>query len=294
MNPRVNDIFAAIERLNRTPTKSEITGTVPFPDWDGVNDHIQGIAPKNMPGQVIAGLSGSSSDGGYIATFQGPTVRAKSIWPYQPEDYDHGGGTQMLGDLMAFAVESDDSNDNAQVGIYNLANPAAPDLRYSFTVNGKKASAAAITNFTDGSREKVLLATYDYEPRHVRFFIADYSAVNGSSNPFIPFHHYTGNELDYSDQIQNFALVTSTSNVIYLLAFHENERITVFEVTGGRNPFTITGLARRAVYENWKVAEWRYGVGLQIINNSVVNIWATAKDPSGSSNDYKIELYCYS
>jgi hypothetical protein len=294
MNSKVNDIYAAISRLNRTATKVPITGTVAFPDWDGVNDHIQGIAPKNGTYEARGGLSGSSTDGGYIATFQPSTVRATSIWPYQPEDYDHGGGAQMLGDLMAFAVESDDSNDNAQVGIYDLTNLAAPVLKYRFTVNGRKASAAAITNFTDGATEKVLLATYDYEPRHMRFFLANYSAVNGNTNPFSQVYHYTGNALDYNDQFQNFALVTSTSNVIYLLGFHENERLTVFEVQGGRNPFTITGLAQRAIYEDWKVAEWRYGVGLQIINNNAIQLWGTAKDPSGSSNDYSIDLYRYS
>lgn len=294
MNPKVDNIFTAIERLNRTPTKVTIRGTVRYPDWDGVNDHIQGIAPRNAPGQILGGLSGSSTDGGYIATFQASTVQATSIWPHQPEDYDHGGGTQMLGDLVAFPIESDDSNDNAQVGIYNLSNIAAPALKYRFTVNGRKASAAAITNFNDGTREKVLLATYDYEPRHMRFFLADYSAVNGNTNPFTQVYHYTGDALDYNDQFQNFALVTSTSNVIYLLGFHENERLTVFEVQGSRNPFTITGLARRAIYEDWKEAEWRYGVGLQIINSSVVQVWATAKDPSGSSTNYSIELYHYS
>ena len=129
MNPKVNDIFAAIGRLNRRPSKVKITGTVPYPDWDGANDHIQGIALKNSPGATLGGLSGSSTEGGYIATFQSPTVRATSIWPYQPEDYDHGGGAQMLGDLMAFAIESDDSNDNAQVGIYDLSNLVAPVLK---------------------------------------------------------------------------------------------------------------------------------------------------------------------
>ena len=107
--------------MSRTPVKVPITGTVSFPDWDGVNDHIQGIAPKNDTSETRGALSGSSSDSGYIATYVPSIVRGVSIWPNQPQDYDHGGGAQMLGDLMAFAVESDDSNDNAQVGIYDEA-----------------------------------------------------------------------------------------------------------------------------------------------------------------------------
>jgi hypothetical protein len=156
------------------------------------------------------------------------------------------------------------SNDNAQVGIYDLANLAAPVLKYQFTVNGRKASAAAITNFTDGTTEKVLLATYDYDPRYMRFFLANYSAVNGNTNPFTQIYHYKGTALD-GDQYQNFALVTSTSNVIYLLGFREDEELHVFEVQSTRNPFTITGLVKRATYKDWSGSDWRYGLGLQIV-----------------------------
>ena len=293
MNPKVNDIFAAINRLNRKATKVTITGTVRYPDWDGLNDHIQGIGPKNGTREARGGLSGSSSDGGYIATFQPNTVQATSIWPNQPQDYDHGGGTQMLGDLLAFAVESDDSNDNAQVGIYNLSNLASPVLKYSFTVGGRKASAAAITNFTDGATEKVLLATYDYDPRHMRFFLADYAAVNGNTNPFNQIYLYTGNALD-GDQYQNFALVTSTSNVIYLLGFREDEELHVFEVQSTRNPFRITNLVKLATYKDWNGSDWRYGLGLQIVDANTIQLWGTASDPSGSSTSYTINLYRYS
>ncbi len=293
MNPKVNDIFTAINGLNRKATKVTITGTVKYPDWDGANDHIQGVAPKNGTRETRGGLSGSSSDGGYIATFQPSTVRATSIWPYQPGDYDHGGGTQMLGDLMAFAVESDDSKDNAQVGIYDLANLAAPVLKYQFTVNGRKASAAAITNFTDGATEKVLLATYDYDPRYMRFFLADYSAVNGNTNPFTQIYQYKGSALD-GDQYQNFALVTNTANVIYLLGFREDEELHVYEVQSTRNPFTITGLVKRATYKDWNGSDWRYGMGIQIVDANAIQLWGTASDPSGSSTNYSINLYRYS
>lgn len=292
-NPKVNDIFSAINSLNRKATKVTITGTVPFPDWDGLNDHLQGIAPRNETSSTEGALSGSSSDGGYIATFHPSTVQGVSIWPTRPEDYDHGGGTQMLGNYQAFAVESDNSSDQARVGIYDLANPASPVLKYQFTVGGTKASAAAITNFTDGSTEKVLLATYDYDPRYMRFFLANQSAVGGSTNPFSQVYHYQGSALG-GDQYQNFALVTSASNVIYLLGFREDEELHVFEVQTTTNPWGITGLVERQVYKDWNGSDWRYGMGLQIVSSSKIQLWGTTKDPSGSSTNYSIDLYRYS
>ena len=34
MNPKVNDIFAAINSVNRKAVKVTVSGTVTYPDWD--------------------------------------------------------------------------------------------------------------------------------------------------------------------------------------------------------------------------------------------------------------------
>jgi len=297
MNPKVNNIFASIESINRTsPTKVTVKGTVPFPDWDGLNDHIQGIAPLNGTTAPTGCIAGSSSDGAYFATFQAtspnPLVKAVSIWPDRPQDYDHGGGVQLLGFMLPLPVESDNGDDKAVVGFYDVYNMSAPVLKYRFHMPDRKASATAITDFTSGTTEKALLAVYEYDPRYMRFFIAGYDAVRGSSNPWVETYYYTGNVLD-GDQYQNFALVTSTTNTIYLLGFMENEELHVFRLLTQNDPFKITGIVRDATYKDWQGADWRYGVGAQIASPTHLRIYGTDKDPSGSSNDYSFGVYVW-
>jgi hypothetical protein len=294
MNPKVTNIYTSLDNINRTSArKVTITGTVTFPDWDGANDHIQGIAPLNGTTADMGCIAGSSSDGAYFATFQASRVQAVRIWPDRPQDYDHAGGVQLLGSILPLSVESDNEDDKAVVGFYDLSSLAAPTLRYRFDIPGRKASATAITNFTSGSTEKALLAVYEYDPRYMRFYIADYNLVGGTSNPWRETAYYTGNVFD-GDQYQNFAMVTSTSNVIYLLGFREDEELHLFEVQSRNDPFQITGITRLRSYGGWEGSDWRYGVGAQIVNASQIRIFGTDKDPSGSERDYKFNIYVWS
>jgi len=298
MNPKVTNIFTSIESINRnSPAKVTVKGTVPFPDWDGINDHIQGIAPLNGTSANTACIAGSSTDGAYMATYQAaspnPLVKAVSIWPDRPEDYDHGGGVQLLGSILPLSVESDDSDDRAVVGFYDVSNLSAPVLKYSFTMPGRKASATAITNFTSGTTEKAFIAVYEYDPRYMRFLIAKYDAVGGNVSPWSYVYYYQGDIFD-GDQYQNFALVTSTTNTIYLLGFRENEELHVFRLLTQNNPFQITGIVEDRTYTDWKDGEWRYGVGIQIVNASQVRIFGTDKDPKGDDDDYSFATYVWS
>ncbi len=294
MNPKVTDIFSCLNAIKRTsPRKVKVTGTIRFPDSFGLNDHIQGVAPLNGTTADTGCIAGSSTDGAYFATFQSSQVRAVSIWPDRPQDYDHAGGVQLLGSLLPLSVESDNSNDKAVVGCYDLSNLSAPVLKYRFNMPGRKASATAITNFTSGTAEKALLAVYEYDPRYMRFYIADYAAIQGNSSPWSETYHYKGNVFD-GDQYQNFAMVTSTGNVIYLLGFREDEELHLFEVQSRNDPFQITGIVHKGTYKGWSGSDWRYGVGAQIVSSSQIRIFGTDKDPKGSDRDYEFNLYVWS
>jgi hypothetical protein len=294
-NPKVLNIYSCLDHINRTsPRKVTITGTIPFPDWDGINDHIQGIAPLNGTSEDAGCIAGSSTDGAYFASFQSSRVQAVSVWPDRPEDYDHAGGVQLLGSMLPLSVESDDGDDKAVVGFYDLSTLSAPERKYRFDMPDRKASATAITDFSSGASAKALLAVYEYDPRYMRFYLADYAAVGGADSPWRETYYYTGNVFDGGDQYQNFAMVTSPSNAIYLLGFTGNEELHLFEVQNVNKPFEITGITRVGTYTGWEGSSWRYGVGVQIVNPSQIRIFGTDKDPSGSERDYKFNLYIWS
>ena len=299
MNPKVNDVTAALDRIRKTsPLNVTVTGTIRFPDWVGTNDHIQGVAPLNGSGAATGCIAGSSTDGAYFATFQqgasstAAVVQAVRIWPDRPVDYDHAGGVQLLDSMLPLSVESDRSSDKGMFGFYTLANLSNPQRCYTFAAPGRKASATSITNFTDGATEKALLASYEYDPRHMRFYLADYNAVSGTTNPWTETYFYTGGVFG-GDQFQCFAMVTNTSNVIYLLGFREDEELHLFEIVSSKNPFQIHDIVRKKVYTGWNGSDWRNGVGAQIVNSSQIRIFGTDKDPSGSSTNYKFKVYIW-
>ncbi|HKI04189.1 MAG TPA: hypothetical protein VKK31_19580 [Thermoanaerobaculia bacterium] len=299
MNPKVSNVIATLDRIKKTsPVNVTVTGTIRFPDWVGLNDHIQGVAPLNNSSSATGCISGSSTDGAYFATFEATSataavVRAVRIWPDRPQDYDHGSGVQLLDGMLPFGVESDRSSDKAEIGFYTLANLSAPQRCYKFSMPGRKASATSITNFTDGSVEKALLASYEYDPKHMRFFLADYNQVAGTTNPWTETFLYTGGAFG-GDEFQNFAMVTDTNNVIFMLGFREDEELHLYEVVTEKNPFRILDIVRRKTYTGWSGADWRNGVGAQIVDSSRIRIFGTDKDPSGSSTSYKFKVYVWS
>jgi len=299
MNPKVQDVRACIRRIHKaSPRKVTVLGNVPFPDWFGVYDHIQGIAPLNGVLSETGCISGSSTDGAYFATFQAaspyPRVKAVSIWPLRPEDFDHAGGVQLLGRLLPLPAESDNSRDKGVVGFYNLDDLANPVFKYNFTMPVRKASATAITSFTSGTTELALLAVYEYDPAYMRFYLADYNTIWGDVSPWSETYYYTGNVFDNGDQFQSFAMVTSTQNELYLVGFREDEELHLFKIHSRNHPFEITGIVHEETFKGWSGSDWRYGVGAQIVNEDFIRIFGTDKDPNGSYDNYSFGTYIWS
>jgi hypothetical protein len=296
MNPKIIDIVAALNNIDqRSHSTTIITGTKTFPDWDGLNDHIQGIAMVNGTKAIEGCITGSSSDGAYFATFRAELVRRVQKWPYtSAEDYDHAGGVQLLDYMLPLPIESDKEEDKAKISFWDLSDFTAPRQKYTIDLPGRKSSATAITNFTDGAVEKALLASYEYDPRYMRFYLADYAAVSGSSNPWKETYYYQGTVFDGGDQFQSFSLVTDTANEIHLLGFRGNEELLHFKVESEKNPFSITGITYKRSYTAWDGDYWRYGVGAQIVDSTQIRIYATDKDPSGEPTDYEFKIYHWS
>jgi hypothetical protein len=300
MNPKVYDVRECIRRIDKkNPTSATVKGTIYFPDWFGINDHIQGVAPINGVDWDTGCISGSSTTGAYFATFQAsssgsPVVKAVSIWGLRPKDFDHGGGVQLLSHLLPLPAESDNDKDKGVVGFYDVKDLTNPLFKYNFTMPGRKASSAAITNLTSGTAELALLAVYEYDHRHMRFYLADYTTIWGDASPWSEIYHYTGDLLSGGDQYQTFAMVTNTANEPYLLGFRGDSKLEVFKIESQNQPFAITGLTHEETFDGWDGASWRYGTGAQIVNHDRIRIFATDKDPEGNRDDYTFGIYIWS
>jgi hypothetical protein len=309
-NPKIDgsqtSVPTLIANLPKTkPVKYTIKGTIKLPSWFGFEYHLQGVAPYNggAATDTINGCISASSSAGYFLDFtQSASSLPQVVAVVTPDpNYYHAAGIQMLGDVLAVPLESKDSKYAAKVAFYNVERLPAPAFLYSQTMpvqpsgsKAAKASATAVTTYTDASGiEQALLAVYQYDPRNLYFYRAPASQLGNASSPWVNFATYTGKALD-GDQFQSFAMVTETrpgsADLIYLMGFREDEELHLFKVDAAVSSVNVTPLN---VYTGWKGSDWRNGVGLQICSSTRLRIFGTAKDPSGDSDDYTIDMYVW-
>lgn len=310
-NPKINGsqttVPAVLNALPRTnPTQYTVEGSIPVPPWSSLNPlhsiewHYQGIAPYN--GSGISGCISASSDSGYFsgfsqATGEHPQVRSVVV---PDADYFHAAGIQMLGDLLAVPLESGEG-EKAKVAFYDVGNLGSPAHLYDLQMPAKKASAVGIATYTDSAGvEQCLLVVYEYDNYQMYIYRAPASGLtSGSSWQHI--NTYTGGALDCGDQFQGFALVTqanSSGDEVYMLGFREDEELWLYTVdtnpTSDYGNFTLV-----THYTGWNGSDWRNGMGLQIISDTNMRLFGTAKDPSGNSDypngsaDYSFKIYVY-
>jgi len=304
----VENILKAIPRTN--PTAYSVSGTIPIPPWakisgtnpigaiyDSIEWHYQGIAPYNGS-TTTNGVISASSTIGYFSPFSDSVVQAV----VEPNaDYYHCAGIQMLGTVLAAPLESDDDDDNGYVAFYDVTDPASPTFLYSLQMPAGKASATAITNYTDTNGvEQCLLMVYQYDDHQMYIYRALASAVgSGPASVWTRSATYTGSAFDTGDQYQAFSLVTqsgSGADQVFLLGFREDEELWLYSIntsaainSGYGSPSTV------AKYTGWNGSDFRNGTGLQIVSSTALRIFGTATDPSGGSSqtDYSFNIYVY-
>lgn len=313
-NPKIDGsqttVATLLTNLPKTnPTQYTINGTIALPSWFGFDYHLQGVAPYNgTAGNSImnGAITGSSSVGYFLDFTEAGTNNPYVTAVVSPDaNYYHAAGIQMLGDVLPVPLESKSSSYGAKVAFYNVGNLAAPTSMYSVSMpvqpagsKAAKASATAITNYTDSNKvEQALMAVYQYDPRHLYFFQCPVSQL-GATNPsaWTLYATYTGSALD-GDQYQSFAMVTQDMQTepdqIYLMGFREDEELHLFSVSLGTGTTPSVNLTPVSTYTGWNGSDWRNGVGLQIYNPTTLRIFGTDKDPSGSSTNYTIKVFVW-
>lgn len=294
---------------------------IPVFDGGPVQDaryHYQGIAPANINEQPPAnGVICASSTVAYFSIFAqagGGAIRSGVVSVTQPEsEYFHAGGIQRLGPLLPLPLETTkkDSQGNVKKGIvtfYNLSTPANSFL-YKFKTPSKKASATAITTYTQSGKEYALLFVYQYDDFQMYIYRADADAVAGTTSPWTLMRTYTGNAFNASGvvnkQYQNFALVTqqnTTGDVVYLIGFRQDEVVVLWSINLTSTPGTENGQTIETTFgeptlvtsiDGWVGTDWANGVGLQILSPTQLRIYATDADPTGTVTDYRFNVYVY-
>lgn len=299
-NPKIDalhgpGIVELLQGLPRQATSTLVTGTRAIPSWDGIERHYQGIAPYNDTTDASSGFISASSTEGYFSGFAGsPPVVQSVVTP--DRRYFHVAAMQMLGDLLAVPCESDDRSLNAFVAFYDVTHVGSPSLMYTQSMPGRKASAAAITAYVDyDGIEQVMLMVYEYDHHEMYIYQALFSELGNRNSPFVHKATISSQQLNTGDQYQSFALVTQLEHdgeKVYLLGFREDEELWL-SLVDTTNTTAWGQLARIKRYQGWSGSDWRNGMGLQIVSDSQVRLFGTAKDPSGTSTNYSFNIYVY-
>lgn len=295
-NPKITGsktLQTLIGDINRTSAAEyTVVGTIRVPDWRGINNHFQGIAPLNGVVQITGQIS-ASADEWWTASFveEGDPATVTAVWG--TDTYDHAGGIQRLGDLLPIGLENNDGL--ATVAFYDVTNPrTSPTVPlYEVHVAGK-ASAVAITNYKGSDHEEyAMLLVYQYDPKKFKVYRAKQRDIGGTTDNW----DYMGEtnaipDQDDDDQYQCFALATQTSgdtDTVYLLGFRENEALVLYTVSTDDTDYGQLGYV--TAFRGWKGSEWRYGVGLQICGPQHIRIFGCSEDPSGDRDDYEFPIY---
>jgi hypothetical protein len=313
-NPKIDGVNSSVQiilnNLNRTATSTPVSGTIPIPPWsssnpvDSIEWHYQGVAPYNGSGSptIVNGCISASSTVGYFsgfaqATGKNPTVQSVVV---PNSSYYHLAGIQMIGDLLPAPLESKNESLKGLVMFYNVGNLGSPSYMYTLTMPARKASATAITNYTDSSGvEYAMLMVYEYDHQQMYIFKALANQI-GSASAWTQMPTYTGPAFQTGDEYQSFALVTqanSNGDAVYLLGFREDEELWLWNVNTGSSAYGLPTYVTKM--QNWSGSDWRNGMGLQIANSTTMRLFGTSKDPSGTSiypggpASYTFNIYLY-
>lgn len=298
-NPKIDgedtpfpDLIRDIDRKN--PSVCTVYGTDPVPDWEGVRNHFQGIAPKNNSTE-IAGVMSASASKWWAASFaqNGSDGTVQDVWS-SGSFYDHAGGIQRLGDLLPIGLENDDGL--ATVAFYDVTDPAEPRFLYEVHISGK-ASAVAITNYDDANRTNfAMMLVYQYDPKVFQVFRVPLEDIGSAEAWELVGETNAIPDQDDDDQYQCFALATQSNgfhaDTVYLIGFRENEAAVVYTVS--IDPDSFGQLTFVEAFRGWEGAEWRYGAGLQICSEFAVRVFGCSEDPHGTTDDYDFPIYYWS
>jgi hypothetical protein len=290
-NPKIDGSATTVQSLlhamkKNDPQEFRVEGTRQVPDWRGVNNHFQGIAPINGEASITGDISASADKAWFANFLQGtssPSV-VQGVWTTQY--YNHAGGIQRTGEILALPLENDDGGSTVAFfqGTRYLYELDLPD--------GHKASAAAITTFTDSAGvEQALLLVYRYDPKSFNIYRAPADSI--VSNTWVRVGETS--EISGREQYQCFALVAQTSTAgvedsVYLVGLREDEKVVLFSLVTLGSFFGE--LAELEQYQ-FDGSQWRYGVGLQIVSSTRIRIFGCSEDPSGDRDDYHFPIYVW-
>jgi len=287
MNPRVDDVLAALANVAPTPR------LVPCHSGDfavPAGGHLQGIQQATIGEQRFAILSGSSSAESYLAliALDGAMGRVAEIEPLLGRPFKHAGGFQVCGDYLAVGIEDDNTKQVSKIWIValgELLKAAGPKPIIEIERRGayKRATAGAVGMAKANGRHLLCVGTWNSATIDIY-----HSNGKGLGDPACAFAFRETWDVKNADRsnwsdgdfasYQNLNLVVDGNDRVFLIGFAHTggkDVMDVFELRlGNAVPMEnrLKKLCRHAL--QGQETSFRHGSGLTVVDSSTVNVLA--------------------
>lgn len=286
--PDINGALSGLARSGR-PIAIDLGDA---PGLGRFTNHAQGVVrlPRS-PGTLVVSRSGAGL-GALVADVpelgeaenDGAGEAAVVATIASPPDADHGGGIDVLDDLLFVPFE--DRNERALVAIYDLAEPSDPRLVHEvdrtegpFPHPGNSASATA-ARLADG---RILLIVGAHSSRSLDFYVSNGPEPGA---PGFAMHYFASLQRHVPTGIQTTTLLTQCDGTLFLVGAW-NTRLP--PPSGGQDllgwfrlDLDASGAPRltetgRAHFDCWK-CNFAAGAGVFVSDDGDVRLYAVAHD----------------
>lgn len=287
MNPRVDDVLAALTSIAPTPHPVRChSGDFAVP----TGGHLQGIQEAMIAGQRYAILSGSSSAESYFAlvALEASVGRVVAIKPLRGRPFKHAGGFQVCGDYLAVGIEDDNTKEVSKIWIVELPEllkAAGPKPIIEIERRGayKRTTAGAVGMAKVADRHVLCVGTWDSAT--IDIYQSNGKALDDPACAFEFRETWDVKNADRSNwsdrdfaSYQNLNLVVDGNDRVFLIGFARTGGKDVMDVFGLRLGNAVPVEKRleklyRYVLQG-RETSFRHGSGLAIVNAATLNVLA--------------------
>jgi hypothetical protein len=250
-----------------------------------VESHVQGVA--HYGNYILLSHNNKGYSQGFIIVLNTESMKMVHKIYTPDEHYNHPGGMQVIGDYLIVPVENS-SYSQSYIHFYDLSvmTDSEPPKNEGFCItrNSSGAGAAGITNYTDADTEFYLLAAYSNNT-------IDFYKSNGNPISVNPGFQKILFSAKFSCEVyDSICLLTDINQQIYMVGFRvhglggaNEDYVDLYKIDLKQQSISQVISSRHFYTEHGGVVglagvHFRWGSGLQIINDSSLNFLATQRN----------------
>ena len=215
--------------------------------------------------------------------------------------YDHSGGIQVIGDVLAVPLEN---GSTSRVVFWDMSVPSNPQRLYHLELSSSAvysdvghAGAVAVTKIQDG---RYVVAVAGYDARKADFYVSSTTDLRDTSTTFTRFHSRTSG---LPNPYQTINFVNQCDGKIFLVGTHGSnfggaDKVEWCQISGGSSGVTLSGCQNQHMYCNYRSSNgadthcnFVAAAGVYVSPSRKVLLYSTEHDNDGPGGSVKFEEF---